>query len=67
MGREMLVIVEQCSVQFPPNTSLRFTASVMPGSYTYFCTIHPGSMFGTFTVLASSTSGAGGGVRLYEK
>ncbi|HZY93656.1 MAG TPA: hypothetical protein VFE98_02210 [Candidatus Bathyarchaeia archaeon] len=56
--------IDPCSVQFPPNTSLSFTAGT-PGSYTYFCTIHPISMFATFMILAVSSGGGGG--RVYEK
>ncbi len=56
--------VDPCSVQFPPDTSFGFTAGT-PGSYTYFCTIHPTSMFATFVILAAG--GRGGGGRVYEK
>lgn len=56
--------IDPCSVQFPPNTSVGFTAG-LPGSYTYFCTIHPSSMFATFVILAGS--GAGGGGHVYKK
>jgi len=57
--------IDPCSVQFPPNTSLGFTAGT-PGSYTYFCTVHPTMMFATFVILAAASGGGGGG-RVYEK
>jgi hypothetical protein len=38
-----------CSIEFPPSTSITFTASTV-GSFTYFCTIHRTTMVGTFQV-----------------
>ncbi len=40
---------DKCSAVFPPSTTYSFTAD-FTGSYTYYCTYHPASMFGSFTV-----------------
>jgi len=61
--------VDVCSATVPPSYTITpFTVNSNPGTYTYYCTFHPGSMFGSFiiqsqpssvpdfTVAASSTS-----------
>src|SRR6267143_1933534 len=40
---------DKCSNMFPPSATYSFTAD-FTGSYTYYCTYHPASMFGSFTV-----------------
>jgi len=40
---------DKCSAVFPPSTTYSFAAD-FTGSYTYYCTYHPASMFGSFTV-----------------
>src|SRR5260370_12062347 len=40
---------DKCSPLFPPSTTYPFTAD-FTGSYTYYCTYHPTTMFGLFTV-----------------
>ena len=44
--------VDQCSATFPPSTSITFTVNYPPGTYKYYCTIHPFSMVGNFVVQA---------------
>jgi plastocyanin len=44
--------MDVCSNFFPPSTSLTFTVSFAPGTYTYYCSLHPGTMLGMFIVLA---------------
>jgi len=39
---------DKCSSVFPPSTTYSFTAD-FAGSYTYYCTYHPATMFGSFT------------------
>src|SRR5258708_31174095 len=39
---------DQCSTTFPPSTSISFTVNYPPGTYKYYCTIHPNSMVGNF-------------------
>ncbi len=46
---------EPISSNFPPTTSLTFTATTTPGTYTYWCFIHKGPMFGRFIVQAPAT------------
>jgi plastocyanin len=42
---------DPCSAVFPPSTVYTFVvSSIAAGTYTYFCTIHPTSMFGSFVV-----------------
>ena len=41
---------DQCSATFPPSTSISFTVNYPPGTYKYYCTIHPNSMVGNFVV-----------------
>ncbi|TMI06890.1 hypothetical protein E6H34_09640 [Candidatus Bathyarchaeota archaeon] len=40
---------DKCSVVFPPSTTYSFTAD-FTGSYTYYCTYHSATMFGSFNV-----------------
>ncbi|TMI22352.1 hypothetical protein E6H31_02635 [Candidatus Bathyarchaeota archaeon] len=40
---------DKCSPLFPPSATYPFTAD-FTGSYTYYCTYHPTTMFGLFTV-----------------
>src|SRR6266446_4742290 len=40
---------DKCSNVFPPSITYSFIAD-FTGSYTYYCTYHPVSMFGSFTV-----------------
>jgi hypothetical protein len=40
---------DKCSNVIPPSMTYSFTAD-FTGSYTYYCTYHPNSMFGSFTV-----------------
>ncbi len=51
--------VDPCSSLFSPATptTYSFTASFAPGTYTYFCTIHPSSMIGSFVVVSSTVGG----------
>jgi len=51
---------DMCSNIFPPSTTLTFTVSFAPGTYTYYCSIHPTTMLGRFIVLQSPISGGGG-------
>jgi plastocyanin len=51
-----------CSNNFPPSTSIPFSITFAPGTYTYYCEFHPSSMLGKFVVLTSvATGGAGVG------
>ena len=49
-----------CSNVFPPSTTLTFTINFAPGTYTYYCSVHPTSMFGQFVVLQPPVTGGGG-------
>ncbi len=51
--------VDPCSMLFSPTTptTYTFTVSFAPGTYTYFCTIHPFSMFGSFVVVSNTVGG----------
>ena len=49
-----------CSNLFPPSTTLTFTVSFAPGTYTYYCSVHPTSMRGQFVVLPPPVTGGGG-------
>lgn len=42
----------KCSRMFTPTmpTTYTFTVDFAPGTYTYYCTIHPGTMLGSFIV-----------------
>ena len=48
---------DKCSAPFSSSspTSFTFTVDFPTGSYMYYCSIHPGSMLGTFTVQAATT------------
>ncbi|HVH14678.1 MAG TPA: hypothetical protein VNA15_03025 [Candidatus Angelobacter sp.] len=50
-----------CSVAFSTSVMLTFTVSFAPGTYTYYCVLHPTSMLGQFIV---NPSPAVGGVAL---
>ena len=52
-----------CSAFFPPSSMFTFAVNFTPGAYTYYCSVHPGSMFGSFVVL-SPFGASGGGRRL---
>jgi plastocyanin len=52
-----------CSNFFPPSSTFSFTVNFTPGTYIYYCSVHPGSMFGFFVVL-SALGASGGGRRL---
>jgi plastocyanin len=49
-----------CSNVFPPSTILTFTVSFAPGTYTYYCSVHPTSMLGKFVVLQPTVTGVSG-------
>jgi len=49
-----------CSTLFPPSTVLTFTVNFAPGTYTYYCSIHPTTMFGGFVVVGSPAPVGGG-------
>ena len=49
-----------CSNVFPPTTSLTFTVNFAPGTYTYYCSVHPTTMLGQFVVLQPPVTGGGG-------
>ena len=49
-----------CSNAFPPSTTLTFTVNFAPGSYTYYCSVHPMTMLGQFVVLPPPATGGGG-------
>jgi plastocyanin len=44
--------MDVCSNAFPPSTTLTFTVSFAPGTYTYYCSVHPTTMLGSFIVQA---------------
>jgi len=46
-----------CSSLFSTSTVLTFTISFAPGTYTYYCSVHPTSMLGSFVVNPSSSVG----------
>ncbi len=50
-----------CSNAFPPSTSLTFTVNFAPGTYTYYCSVHPTTMLGQFVVLQPPFTSGGGG------
>ena len=49
-----------CSNVFPPSTTLTLTVNFAPGTYTYYCSVHPTTMLGQFVVLQPSITGGGG-------
>ena len=49
-----------CSNIFPPSTTLTFTVNFAPGTYTYYCSVHPTTMLGQFIVLQLTVTGGGG-------
>ena len=59
------ITVDPCSANFPPDTSTSFTAG-NPGTYTYFCTIHPATMHASFVILSPTSANGGGGRHPYE-
>jgi plastocyanin len=48
--------VDPCSITFLSPTSIMFTATTQ-GTFTYYCTLHPTAMLGSFIVNPSSTVG----------
>jgi len=49
--------VDICSSMVPPSTSVGpFTVNSSPGTYTYYCTVHPTSMVGSFVIQSQTSS-----------
>ncbi len=48
---------DKCSAIVPPSTTYPFNIDFAAGSYVYYCTYHPTSMFGTFTVQGTIVAG----------
>ncbi len=46
-----------CSNAFSTTTTFTFTVSFAPGTYTYYCSVHPATMLGSFVVNPSSSVG----------
>jgi plastocyanin len=46
-----------CSSAFSTSTVLTFTVNFAPGTYTYYCSVHPTTMLGQFVVNPSSSVG----------
>ena len=46
-----------CSNAFSTSTVLTFTVNFSPGTYTYYCSVHPTTMLGQFIVNPSSVGG----------
>lgn len=46
-----------CSNAFTTSTVLTFTVNFAPGTYTYYCSVHPTTMLGQFVVNPSSSVG----------
>jgi plastocyanin len=44
--------MDVCSNAFTTTTTLTFTVNFAPGTYTYYCSVHPTSMLGSFIVQA---------------
>src|SRR5467141_5318484 len=49
-----------CSGTFTTSTALTFTVNFAPGTYTYYCSVHPTTMLGQFVVLQPPVTGGGG-------
>jgi len=49
-----------CSNTFPTASGIiyRFVVNLAPGTYTYYCTVHPTTMLGSFIVTPSTVGGA---------
>jgi len=46
-----------CSAMVPPSTTVGpITVTSGPGTYRYYCTFHPGSMYGSFVVQSQSST-----------
>lgn len=52
--------VDPCSTPFSTSTTYTFAIDIAPGTYTYFCNIHPTTMLGTFIVKPAFTAGGQG-------
>jgi hypothetical protein len=49
--------LDVCSMMVPPSYTIPpFTINSSPGTYTYYCTVHPGSMFGSFIVQSQQST-----------
>jgi len=49
--------VDVCSSMVPPSTSVGpFSVNSSPGTYTYYCTVHPTAMFGSFVIQSQTSS-----------
>lgn len=49
--------VDVCSATVPPAYTISsFTVNSSPGTYTYYCTFHPTTMYGSFIVQSQSSS-----------
>ena len=49
--------VDICSNMVPPSTSVGpFTVNSSPGTHTYYCTVHPTSMVGSFVIQSQTSS-----------
>ncbi len=46
-----------CSNAFSTTTTFTFTVNFAPGTYTYYCSVHPATMLGSFVVSPSSVGG----------
>lgn len=51
---------DPCSATFSTATGIiyRFPVNLAPGTYTYYCTVHPTTMLGSFVVTPSTVGGA---------
>ena len=49
-----------CSNIFPPSTPVTFAVNFAPGTYTYYCAVHPTTMLGQFVVLQAHVAGGSG-------
>src|SRR6266849_1546405 len=49
--------LDVCSSMVPPSASVGpFSVNSSPGTYTYYCTFHPTSMFGSFVIQSQTSS-----------